>query len=166
MYSLLWLGSNWQLRQFELAVLHSGETADLGSCLDSDVQTVTALALRQASPVWPFTAMVGLGHRHSRSMFGSSILHSPMATLPFCYAGSREPERQASMDTFLLHLDACLSASGWGRRTIWRFQSESTGHITFIRLTLPFSFYFQNAAIFLPLGMQMLKSRLLTLEST
>lgn len=73
LYSLLSLGSNWQLRQCELASLHSGETTDLRGSLGSDAQTVTALALCQASLVWPSTAMVSLGYRHSSLMLGAAF---------------------------------------------------------------------------------------------
>lgn len=147
-----------------MAALHSGETADLGDCLGSDAQTVTALALGQASPVWPLTAMVSLGHRHSGSMFGSNLLHSPMATLPSsAVLNPQDPQRVG----FAGYLPAAsFSASEPGRRTTWGFQSDSTGHVTIIEFMWLFSFYFQVASIPLPLGMQMSDARILALEDT
>ena len=148
-----------------MAALHSGETADLGGSLDSDAQTVTALALCQASPVWPSTAMASLGHRHGSPMFGSSLL-SPIATLPFCRAVPQEPERQASwISCCCVWLPASQPQGGGGvggeRQpgdfNLWR---------TVLGLTLLFAFHFQNASILLPLGMQMLKSQLSVLEDT
>ena len=142
-----------------MAALHSGETADLGGSLGSDAHTVTALALCQASPVWPSTAMASLGHRHGSPMFGSSLL-SPIATLPFCCAVPQEPERQASWISYCCVWLPASQPQGGGRKTAWRFQSPVLG------LTLLFAFHFQNTSILLPLGMQMLKSQLSVLEDT
>lgn len=103
-----------------MAALHSGETADLGGSLGSDAQTVTALALHQASPVWPSAAMVSLGHRHSSSMFGSRLLPSPMATFPFQCAGRPPGTCKTDLtDTYCCVWVAAFSSgagvgAGWG----------------------------------------------------
>lgn len=72
-----------------MAALHSEEAADLRGSLGSDAQTVTALALCQASLVWPSAAMVSLGHKYNGgAMFGLGLL-SPMATQPWASVPTR-----------------------------------------------------------------------------
>lgn len=121
-----------------MAALHSGETADLGGSLGSDAQTVTALALCQASPVWPSTAMASLGHRHGSPMFGSSLL-SPIATLPFCCAVPQEPERQASWISYCCVWLPASQPQGGGRKTAWRFQSLAHSPQAHLAVCLSFS---------------------------
>jgi hypothetical protein len=90
--SLLGFGGSWQLRQWELAALHSEEAADLGGSLGSDAQTVTALAPFQASLVWPSTAMVSLGHKYNSSAMFDLGLFSPIAAQPWASVPTRTME--------------------------------------------------------------------------
>lgn len=148
-----------------MAALHSGETADLGGSLGSDAQTVTALALCQASPVWSSSAMASLGHRHSSSVFDSSLL-SPIATLPFFCAVPQEPERLASWISYCCVWLPVSQPQHGGERQPGDFNHGAQATSPVLRLTLLFSFHFQNASILLPLGMQMLNSQLFVLEDT
>lgn len=153
--------SHWQLRQCELAALHSGETADLGGSLGPDAQTVTALAPCQGLPGLAFHAMVSLGHRRGSLAFGSGLPLSPVATLPLCGAVPQEPKGQASWIAYGGVWVPVFSASGvgGGARQPGDFHHGS-------QATSLFSFHLQNASILLPSDMQMLNSRLLALEST